>query len=101
MGRSFWILDRINFLHHDYEVDEPYLVKPPKLSDIGIEHLEIQIILPQSSVVLDYYLENDEYENINFSFYDKDNNLINSFSNSSAEDITDTSYNMVFINTNL
>ena len=44
MGRSFWILDRINFLHHDYEVDEPYLVKPSKLSDIGIEHLEIQII---------------------------------------------------------
>ena len=23
MGRSFWILDRINFLHHDYEVDKP------------------------------------------------------------------------------
>ena len=49
---------------------------------------------PQSSVVLDYYLESDAYENINLSFYDKDNNLINSFSNSSAEDITDTSYNM-------
>ncbi len=50
---------------------------------------------PQSSVVLDYYLESDAYENINLSFYDKDDNLINSFSNSSAEDITDTSYNMV------
>ena len=45
-------------------------------------------------MVLDYYLESDAYENINLSFYDKDNNLINSFSNSSAEDITDTSYNM-------
>ena len=95
MGRSFWILDRINFLHHDYEVDKPYLVKPSETFRYRYRaSRNSNNFYPQSSVVLDYYLESDAYENINLSFYDKDNNLINSFSNSSGEDITDTSYNM-------
>ena len=95
MGRSFWILDRINFLHHDYKVDAPYLVKPFETFRYRYRaSRNSNNFYPQSSVVLDYYLESDTYENINLSFYDKDNNIINSFSNSSGEDIIDTSYNM-------
>ena len=44
MGRSFWILDRINFLHHDYEVDKPYLVKPSETFRYRYRASRIQII---------------------------------------------------------
>ena len=95
MGRSFWILDDINFLRTELSISKPSLVKPSKAIryQYKIPRVKINDYL-ESGVFIDYNLDKNDYKNISISFFNEKGKLINSFKNTITEKKDESEYNM-------
>ena len=91
MGRSFWIMDNINFLRSFDFIDKTKLY--PVKNTIRYRYRSYQdkhVRYPKTTVDFDYYLSSDDFKKIKISIYDKNNKLINSFSSvNKSDDIDD------------
>ena len=95
MGRSFWIMDDINFLRSDNGSNKPKIIKPSEAIRFryNIPNIEINDYL-KPGVFIDYFLDNDNYENILISFFDKNGMIVNTFTNQNKDSIQKQDYNM-------
>ena len=95
MGRSFWIMDDINFLRFDNGLNKPKIIKPSETIRFryNIPNIEINDYL-KPGVFIDYFLDNDNYENILISFFDKNGMIVNTFTNQNKDSIQKQDYNM-------
>lgn len=95
MGRSFWILDDINFLRTELNFSKPSLVEPSKAIryQYKVPRLKVNDYL-ESGVFIDYNLDKNDYKNISISFFNEKGELINSFKNTKAEKKEESEYNM-------
>ena len=95
MGRSFWILDDINFLREDSNSSKPFLVKPSKAVRYryNIPREKINDYL-EPGVFIDYNLDKNNYRNISISFFSDNGQLINSFKNETPDKKEISDYNM-------
>ena len=84
MGRSFWIMDDIQFLRYDIDSYKPEIVKPANAIRYrySIPDIEINDYLKPGAFI-DYYLDNSNYSNILISFFDQNGMVVNTFSNKS------------------
>jgi len=90
MGRSFWIMDNINYLRNldneDFGVLYPvantirYRYRPSKNN---------HVTYPQTTVDFDYKLNSSTVSDITISVYDLENNLINSYRSFEGKDEVD------------
>ena len=90
MGRSFWIMDNINYLRNldneDFGVLYPvantirYRYRPSKNN---------HVTYPQTTVDFDYKLNSSTVSDITISVYDLENNLINSYRSFEGNDEVD------------
>ena len=95
MGRSFWILDDIQFLRTDINPAQPTLIMPS-------ETVRYRYTLPRSKVneyltpgvFITYYLDKKEYENVSISIFDEEGKMINAYSNDSEAEEDTNEYNM-------
>ena len=95
MGRSFWILDNINFLRSKIDISKPFIVKPSKAIRYRYNIPEIKINnYLEPGVFIDYYLDKKDYKNISISIFNEKNELINSFNNSSLGNKEESDYDM-------
>ena len=95
MGRSFWIMDDINFLRTELNKSEPLLIKPSDAIryQYNVPDIKINDYL-ESGIFIDYYLNNNQYKNVVISFFDEKGKIINSFSSNLTENKVSDSYNM-------
>ena len=95
MGRSFWIMDDINFLRSDNGSNKPKIIKPSEAIRFryNIPNIEINDYL-KPGVFIDYFLDNENYENILISFFDKNGMIVNTFTNKNKDSIQKQDYNM-------
>ena len=95
MGRSFWIMDDINFLRTELNESEPLLIKPSDAIryQYNVPDIKINDYL-ESGIFIDYYLNNNQYKNVVISFFDEKGKIINSFSSNLTENKVSDSYNM-------
>ncbi len=95
MGRSFWIMDDINFLRVDVDSYKPEIIKPSETVRYrySIPNVKINDYL-KPGVFIDYYLDNYSYNNILISFFDQNGMVINTFSNKSDDSKQNKDYNM-------
>ena len=80
MGRSFWIMDNINFLRNINSDDENFLY--PVANTIRYRNRQSNsnhVLYPQASVDIDYKILKDSVSEILIKIMDIDNNLINSY----------------------
>lgn len=89
MGRSFWILDDINFLRSPLGSSKPKLVKPSNAIryQYQLSNTKINDYL-EPGVFIDYFLDHDRYKNISISFFDALGVPINIFSNQTDQEET-------------
>ena len=90
MGRSFWIMDNINYLrnldYEDVEVVYPiantirYRYRPSNTNHVNY---------PQTTVDFDYNLNSSSVSDIIISIYDSEDNLINSYKSSEGNEEVD------------
>lgn len=95
MGRGFWILDNITSLrqpHIDNLGDKPVLFKPdrtiryryPKVSSGAFPNY------PQTSVIIDYYVPEDNKNEVQLEILDKDgNSVVTILSDSTKQQVAD------------
>jgi hypothetical protein len=95
MGRSFWIMDDIQFLRYDIDSHKPEIVKPSKAIRYrySIPDIKINDYLKPGAFI-DYYLDNGNYNDILISFFDKNGIVVNSFSNENENSKQKKAYNM-------
>tara|TARA_B110000003_G_scaffold74195_1_gene75747 strand:- start:8644 stop:11628 length:2985 start_codon:yes stop_codon:yes gene_type:complete len=95
MGRSFWILDDINFLRTELDISKSSLVKPSKAIryQYKVPRVKTNDYL-ESGVFIDYNLNKNDYKNISISFFNEKGELINSFENTNTEKKEKSEYNM-------
>ena len=95
MGRSFWILDDINFLRTKLNMSKPFLVKPSKAIRYRykIPRVKVNDYL-ESGVFIDYNLDKNNYENISISFFNEEGKLVNSYKNGTPDKKKTSEYNM-------
>ena len=95
MGRSFWVMDDINFLRSDLNGSKPTVVSPSEAIryQYNIPDIEINDYL-QAGVFIDYYLDSDKYQNVLISILDEKGKIIDSFNSISSEAKESTNYNM-------
>ena len=95
MGRSFWVMDDINFLRSDLDGSKPKVVNPSEAIryQYNIPDIEINDYL-QAGVFIDYYLDSDKYQNVLISILDEKGKIIDSFNSISSEAKESTNYNM-------
>ena len=80
MGRSFWIMDNINFLRNINSDEENFLY--PVANTIRYRNRQSNsnhVLYPQASVDVDYKILKDSVSEILIKIMDIDNNLINSY----------------------
>lgn len=90
MGRSFWIMDNINYLRNLDNEDVGVLY--PVAKTIRYRHRPSNnnyVSYPQTTVDFDYKLNSSEVSNITISIYDLEDNLINSYRSSEGGDEVD------------
>ena len=95
MGRSFWILDDINYLRSKLSFSSPKIIDPSKaiLYRYNIPEIEVNDYLTPG-VFIDYFLDNN-YKEIKLSIFNEKGDLINSFENKKdIEKIDEVSYDM-------
>ena len=90
MGRSFWIMDNINYLRNldNEEVGVLY----PVANTIRYRYRPSNnnhVSYPQTTVDFDYKLNSNEVSYITISIYDLEDNIINSFRSSAGNDEVD------------
>jgi len=95
MGRSFWIMDDINFLRSDLDGSKPKVINPSEAIryQYNIPDIKINDYL-QAGVFIDYYLNSDKYQNVLISILDEKGKIIDSFNSISSEAKESTNYNM-------
>ncbi len=95
MGRSFWVMDDINFLRTDLNGPKPIVVSPSEAVryQYNIPDIEINDYL-QAGVFIDYYLDSDKYQDVLISILDEKGKIIDSFNSISSEAKESTNYNM-------
>ena len=95
MGRSFWIMDDINFLRFDIDPYQPKIIKPSETIRYRytIPNIEFNDYL-KPGVFVDYYLDNVTYSNISISFFDQNEMPINTFTSKSDESVKKNDFNM-------
>ncbi len=96
MGRSFWILDDINFLRSKLSLGSPKIIDPSiaVLYRYNVPEIKVNDYLTPG-IFIDYYLDNDNYEEIKLSIFNENGELINSFENNqNIEKIDEVTYNM-------
>ncbi len=95
MGRSFWVMDDINFLRTDLNGPKPIVVNPSEAVryQYNIPDIEINDYL-QAGVFIDYYLDSDKYQDVLISILDEKGKIIDSFNSISSEAKESTNYNM-------
>jgi hypothetical protein len=95
MGRSFWIMDDIQFLRYDIDLYKPEIVKPSKAIRYrySIPDIEINDYLKPGAFI-DYYLDSGNYGDIQISFFDKNGIVVNSFSNENENSKQKKGYDM-------
>ena len=95
MGRSFWILDDINFLRTELNVSKPFIVKPVKAIRYryNIPREKVNDYL-EPGIFIDYNLDKNNYKNISISFFNENGKLINSFKNGIPDKKEISNYNM-------
>jgi photosystem II stability/assembly factor-like uncharacterized protein len=95
MGRSFWIMDDINFLRYDIDSNKPEIIKPSETVRYRYNLPEIKINdYLKPGVFIDYYLDNEKYNNILISFFDQNGKIINTFTNKDDDSKQKKEYNM-------
>ena len=95
MGRSFWIMDDINFLRSDLDGSKPKVVNPSEAIryQYNIPDIEINNYL-QAGVFIDYYLDSDQYQNVLISILNEKGETIDSFNSISSEAKESNDYDM-------
>tara|TARA_A100001011_G_scaffold230424_1_gene238519 strand:+ start:4374 stop:7367 length:2994 start_codon:yes stop_codon:yes gene_type:complete len=95
MGRSFWVMDDINFLRSDLNGLKPKVVVPSEAIryQYNIPDIEINDYL-QAGVFIDYYLDSDQYQNVLISILNEKGKIIDSFNSISSEAKESNNYNM-------
>ena len=95
MGRSFWIMDNIQFLRYDFDSFKPEIVKPANAIRYrySIPDIEINDYLKPGAFI-DYYLDNGNYNDVLISFFDKNGIVVNSFSNENENSKQKKAYDM-------
>ena len=96
MGRSFWILDDINFLRSKLSFNSPKIIDPSKaiLYRYNVPEVKVNDYLTPG-VFIDYFLDNDNYKEIKLSIFNENGELINSFENKqNVEKIDEVTYDM-------
>ncbi len=95
MGRSFWIMDDINFLRSDLNGPKPKVVNPSEAIryQYNIPDIKINDYL-QAGVFIDYYLDSNKYQNVLISILDEKGKIIDSFNSISSEAKESNNYNM-------
>ena len=95
MGRSFWIMDDINFLRSDLDGSKPKVVNPSEAIryQYNIPDIEINDYL-QAGVFIDYYLDSDQYQNVLISILNEKGETIDSFNSISSEAKESNDYDM-------
>ena len=96
MGRSFWILDDINYLRSKLSFSSPKIIDPSKaiLYRYNIPEIEVNDYLTPG-VFIDYFLDNNNYKEIKLSIFNEKGDLINSFENKQdVEKIDEVTYDM-------
>ena len=96
MGRSFWILDDINYLRLKLSFSSPKIIDPSKaiLYRYNIPDIKVNDYLTPG-VFIDYFLDNDNYKEIKLSILNEKGELINSFENNQDEEkIDEVTYDM-------
>ena len=90
MGRSFWIMDNINYLRNLDNEDVGILY--PVANTIRYRYRPSNnnhVLYPQTTVDFDYKLNSNEVSDITISIYDLEDNLINSYRSSEGSDQVD------------
>ena len=91
MGRSFWIMDNINFLrHHNFNDKEKIYPVSNTIRYRNRSYKDTHISYPHTTVDFDYILSNSGAEKIEITIYDKHNRVVNSFSSYNSNDDIDT-----------
>jgi photosystem II stability/assembly factor-like uncharacterized protein len=95
MGRSFWILDDINFLRAEINESKKFLIKPSKAIryQYNIPQIKVNNYL-EPGVFIDYYLDKNSYKNISISILNEKGELINSFKSNTANQKELSDYDM-------
>ena len=95
MGRSFWIMDDINFLRSDINGSKPKVVNPSEAVryQYNIPDIEINDYL-QAGVFIDYYLDSEQYHNVSISILNEKGETIDSFNSISSEAKESNDYDM-------
>ena len=95
MGRSFWVMDDINFLRSELNGPKPKVVNPSEAIryQYNIPDIEINDYL-QAGVFIDYYLDSDKYQNVLISILDAKGKIIDSFNSISSKAKESNNYNM-------
>ena len=79
----------------DNGLNKPKIIKPSETIRFryNIPNIEINDYL-KPGVFIDYFLDNDNYENILISFFDKNGMIVNTFTNQNKDSIQKQDYNM-------
>ena len=95
MGRSFWIMDDINFLRSDLDGSKPKVINPSEAIryQYNIPEIAINDYL-QAGVFIDYYLNSDKYQNVLISILNEKGETIDSFNSISSEAKESNDYDM-------
>ena len=95
MGRSFWIMDDINFLRYEIDPKKPKIIEPSETIRYRyrVPNVNINDYL-KPGVFIDYYLDNEKYKTILISFIDENGNVVNTFTNKNIDVNQKNDYNM-------